>query len=616
MRNFKAARRALGKDERRLSLMATIRDHLLIVTVAAIVFFFNLGTPRLWDRDEPRNAGCAREMLQRGDWVVPVFNAELRTHKPVLLYWLIMTAYAAFGVSEFAARFWSAALALGTVVGIYHIGRWLFDAAVGRWAALVLATALMFGVAARAATPDSALVFFSTLGLGAYVWFAFGAERRRAERPVIDTTGPSLRLAPLPWSAMLLVYIPLGFAVLAKGPVGFVLPMAVIGMFLLVMRLPEQSEGKSSGTWRVWGRLAGLCRPFGPRHFLRTFWTMRPVTATLVVLAVALPWYALVGVRTGGAWLEGFFWEHNVSRALAPMEGHRGGPLYYPIVLLVGLFPWSILTLAVLATVTQGIRTGKASRAAYVFCSCWVGVYLGLFTIAQTKLPSYITPAYPATALLTGCFLRQWTTGQLVVPRLWIRLGWGTLCVVGILISVGLVVACHRYLPGQESLASVGLIPLAGGIVGLMFARFEQWSRVAVSLAVTAGLFSLALFGVATVRVDRFQESHVLLETIAGRSPQPQVAAFATLEPSWVFYGTRPIRLIPRGQPLEATSHLALGPDRFLITTSTDLTRLLPHLPPHVDVLASVPYFLQNSRLVVLGHRDNVTRGQGDKVTR
>ena len=52
-------------------------------------------------------------MWERHDWVVPTFNGELRAHKPILLYWLMMTAYATFGVSEFAARFWSASLAYG-----------------------------------------------------------------------------------------------------------------------------------------------------------------------------------------------------------------------------------------------------------------------------------------------------------------------------------------------------------------------------------------------------------------------------------------------------------------------------------------------------------------------
>ena len=97
--------------------MRQVWSHLtLIVLVAGVVLFTNLGGPTLWDRDEPRNAGCALEMLQRGDWMVPVFNAELRAHKPILLYWLIMSAYELFGVNELrpvsarpcwaSARYW------------------------------------------------------------------------------------------------------------------------------------------------------------------------------------------------------------------------------------------------------------------------------------------------------------------------------------------------------------------------------------------------------------------------------------------------------------------------------------------------------------------------------
>src|SRR5947209_822738 len=97
-----------------------------VAAIAAFVVLTNLGGPRLWDRDEPRNAGCAWEMLERHDWVVPRFNAELRTHKPVLLYWGIMSAYFIFGINEFAARLPSALCAIGTVLCTYRMGRRLF----------------------------------------------------------------------------------------------------------------------------------------------------------------------------------------------------------------------------------------------------------------------------------------------------------------------------------------------------------------------------------------------------------------------------------------------------------------------------------------------------------
>ncbi len=123
----------------------------------------------------------------------------------------------------------------------------------------------------------------------------------------------------------------------------------------------------------------------------------------------------------------------------------------------------------------------------------------------------------------------------------------------------------------------------------------------AVSLAVTAGLLSLSLFAVAAVRVDRFQKNHVLLQTIAALSHEPQVAALGRLEPSWVFYGQRPIRFMGSGQMHDAASFIDRGANYFLITTDTELRRLRPHLAADVSVLASVPYFLKESRLVLIG---------------
>jgi len=131
---------------------------LIVAATAAVVFFTNLGGPSLWDRDEPRNAGCAAEMWERGDWIVPTFNDELRAHKPALLYWLMMTAYAVGGVNEFSARFWSAALGAATCLLTYGIGSRLYRPSVGLWAGVALATALNFGVAARAATPRAETV--------------------------------------------------------------------------------------------------------------------------------------------------------------------------------------------------------------------------------------------------------------------------------------------------------------------------------------------------------------------------------------------------------------------------------------------------------------------------
>ena len=294
--------------------MQSVRDVLLVVFAAVIIVFPNLGRPRLWDRDEPRNAGCAREMMERADWVVPVFNDELRTHKPVLLYWFMMATYALFGVTEFAARFSSASFSVGTAVLTYFIARRMFSRSIGLWSAMILTTFVMFGVVSRAATPDATLIFFCTAAMAIFVQ---GVWPDDASSNLSQST--SQAAFPRSWVLAAAMYSTMGIAVLAKGPVGLVLPTAVIGMFGLIWRADNRHDVNATSWLRI-VQVAGQW--FHPVHFLKTCWSMRPITAVLSVLIVAGPWYAWVGWRTDGAWLAGFLGEHNLGRALSPMEGH------------------------------------------------------------------------------------------------------------------------------------------------------------------------------------------------------------------------------------------------------------------------------------------------------
>ena len=447
-------------------------------------------------------------------------NAELRTHKPVLLYWLIMTAYSAFGVNEFSARFWSAVLAVGTSLCTYVIGRRLFDDRVGTWAGIIIATVLMFDVAGRAATPDSPLIFFSTLAITLYVLGTFpGGE-------VSDSRLHESRRFFLGWRSAAAMYGVMGIAMLAKGPVGLVLPTAVIGMFLLVTRLPTVDVEPSQRA--RWFKLKRAASCFAPRHFLRTCWSMRPLSALGISLAVALPWYIWVGIRTDGEFLRGFFLEHNLGRATYAMEGHNGSILFYPVAILAGFFPWSVFAVPViLDTIRHGKENTKWTNG-YIFAACWVGVYVGLFSFAKTKLPSYVTPCYPALALVTGCFVDRWTRSALATSRHWFRAAFGITSLVGVVFLVGVPIAAHRFLPGDEWLGVIGLIPLIAGVVALVHSERNQPRRAAYVFAGAAVLFTTLLFGGAARRVDRHQHNEVLLEAIAARGANVNVWAART----------------------------------------------------------------------------------------
>lgn len=589
----------------------------LLLAACWAVFFLNLGTPKLWDRDEPRNAGCAMEMMQRGDWVTPIFNAELREQKPVLLYWLMMSAYTVFGYGEFGARFWSAALATGTCLWVFAIARRLYGSQVAIWSSLLLATSLMFDVAGRAATPDSVLVFCGASAIGCWV---LGTFRRNESNEVRTWSQPGLKADgvwfPQDWRLASVIYFFMGLGVLAKGPIGFVMPVAILGTFNLLGRLPEQ-DASAEPQGAIARRLVRLTRPWRPFHFLKTTLSMRPGLAVLVVLAVASPWYIWVGLRTDGDFLTQFFLKEHFGRATTAMENHSGGIWFYPAALLMGTFPWSILALPMGLFVDRQLSQRREDRpVGLVLGLIWLSLYLIVFSLAKTKLPSYITPCYPGVALMGGLFVSRLSSAATAMDRRWWFASLGVLSLVGLLIAVGVPVAATKVLPGAGWLGLIGLIPLLGAFVlgFLVFRRQDRW--VPVTFSLMAVLFSVSLFGVGTVAVDRYQRSTELLGVVR-QDPEARVASFGVLESSWVFYSGHPIYELNRQgrdgktqrdlgkdwkpKPrMSVEQFLSQGGNHYLVTTDTQLPDLQKQAGGVLSEVARVPYFLNDEDLVLL----------------
>ena len=129
------------------------------------VVFHILGTWSLplIDRDEPRFAEASREMIGRGNYIVPYFNNQLRLDKPPLTYWAQVASYHVFGENDFAARFPSAIAAALTALSIFVWGRRMGGEKLGWWAAIIFTLSLQTFVHAKAAVADMWLVLFVTL---------------------------------------------------------------------------------------------------------------------------------------------------------------------------------------------------------------------------------------------------------------------------------------------------------------------------------------------------------------------------------------------------------------------------------------------------------------------
>lgn len=596
-----------------------------VAVFCGAVFFWNLGDARLWDRDEPRNAGCAAEMLAADNWIVPVFNDQLRHLKPALTYWLMMSAYLVFGVSEFSARFWSAVLGVASCLITWRIGYRLFDNRTGILAALILPGTVMYALASRAATPDAPLIFCFSATILLFV------ETAKRGRLAAGAGQPAWRL---PTAAAIGLYALVGLGALAKGLAGVIPPLATIGLFLMI-RQGEARRREAVLTAGNRGRpewLNTLLAVFSPRSFFSALVSMRPVVGAVVILAVAGPWFVAVGQATDGEFLRLFFVKEHLVRATQPMEGHSGGPWFYPLAVLAGFFPWSVFAVPV-AVESWRSRSGP-QRISVDLLLAWVAVEIGIFSLASTKLPSYVTPCYPALALLTANSLLRFSGGLAAVGERWYRLGLVSAGLAGLAVTLGLYWAADNYLGGHRELSLIGL-PVVGT------ALFCGWRLAGESrfgggpsgkpagsasrgrwilpwaFAMGAGLFCLGLFGMGAGIADSVRQTDPLFEAIRRQNCGTHIASYRCLESSWVVYGGRPIvelalpgesggkwsdkqefwQYLPRLNPDDFAVQF---PDSMILTTSDHLAELQSRLPRQATVVSSTPDFLRDRRLVLV----------------
>lgn len=371
----------------------------------------------LLEPDEARQAEIPREMLARGDFLVPRIHGLPYYEKPPLQYWLTAAAYALCGVRPWVARLVPAAAAWVTVLVVYAWGRRHLGSRPAFLGALALCLSVGFVMLGRTVVLDSLLA--------ACVVAAWCAAHEAVARPVFR------------WRWWLMAALACGLGVLAKGPVALVLALPPVLVFRFLTRAAARPP------WRAW------------------------LVFVAVALAVPAPWYAAVALRDP-AYLVHFFWKANVLRFVRPYDHAQPWWFYLPV-LFAATFPWSLLwpALAYFLVSTKP-RLSALRPAALGYCLLLAGWCTLFYSLSGCKSPPYVVPALAPLSLMAGACLEAVIFGRAAQHDPYLRparqaLPWNTTITLLVLAALAYVAAAVlSWQPWRSALAlAMGTLTLA-----------------------------------------------------------------------------------------------------------------------------------------------------------
>ncbi|MEM9002623.1 MAG: glycosyltransferase family 39 protein [Cyanobacteria bacterium P01_F01_bin.86] len=547
---------------------------LWLVAICGVAFFWGLSSTGLVDETEPLFAEAARQMYETGDWITPYFNGVPRFDKPPLVYWLMAIGFHVFGVNEWAVRLPSALAGAALAgMGFYTLRRYGFSRYELANAYVEAPSKTTLRHLARVSQRNllwSAIVGSAVMALNpeTIVWARIGVSDMLLTGCIgtalfaffLGYAQPQWPLRQRNW--YLTSYGLMGLAVLAKGPVGVVLPGLIMGVFLIYV-----------GAWR---------------HLFQEFHVFK---GALLFAGITVPWYVLVIVANGQAYIDSFFGYHNFDRFTSVVNGHAAPWYFYFLVVAIGFLPWSpFLPFAIARLRPWHWRIWRDQpRSAHLglYALIWLGVIFVFFTAAVTKLPSYVLPLMPAAAILIGL---HWSNHLCPSPQrsrtglsFWLSYGLNL-----IIFAVLLVAALYSpnwmgndpAMPGLPALvresgimvraAVIWGLAIAGGI-GLLVGRRSSWLW-SVNLAAFAAFILLSILP-AYQLADQLRQQplrQIAQTAIAEQQANESLYMLGFMKPSLVFYTQVPVTYIDQPQDLRQTLTQAANSASALVVGTAD----------------------------------------------
>lgn len=500
---------------------------ILLIIICLFTFFSGIGSYGLLDKDEPRYAGSALEMLESNNYIVPKFNFQNRFDKPVLFYWLIASSYKLFGVSDFTSRLPSAICATLCVFFTWYVAKIVFGRICGLICALVLLSSIEFVLLGRRAATDVTLCLFFSGSLYS-LFLSYYLKDIKIK---------------IFWTILAGVFV--GLSILTKGPVGFLLPIIVLTLFLFFRKNVNLKHLKI--------------------YFL----------ISVIAIFVALPWYLLVHFVTSGEFTKQFFFEHNFKRFTSVVGEHPGPIWFYIPVMLGGFMPWSLIFIGAVINLTKRLFSRHFNKL-LLFSFSWIIAVFFFFSLSTTKLATYILLIFPPLSLVTGywiCILGRKNFSLLKSFYFSFLL----FLIPSIYYAFFLIAKWNLNHVEKSQLLGKLLLCLLVMISSLILSLCMSKKYYPLTVYFTLGFLIPFVFGVNSYLVPYYKYTHGDLRDfaqLANKQSVKEIISFGMYRPSLVYYSRHPVDFQDKkSQRKKIKSFLSGNEKVFIIGHSSDIEK-------------------------------------------
>lgn len=329
---------------------------LLIVTCA------NLSID-IMEVDAAQYASISSEMAETGNYLQVYHNGDDYLDKPPLLFWLSSVSISVFGNTNIGYKLPAVIILWLGLWATYLFGRLWYDKRTGIFAALIMGSTQAFHLMTNDVRTDGLLTSFVMFA----VYFL------------------SLYLKKEKISSLIVSGLFIGTAMLAKGPIGFIIPVVAIGGHLLMTR-----QWKKIFDWRWLLVLPVIMIVLAPMLYgLYTQFDLHPEKEAY-------------GIKSPSG-IGFYFWTQSFGRITGENEWQNDTSFFYFFqTILWDLAPWVLLFIPALIFKVSNVfrrNTIDNEKPEWMTLFGFIVPFIAL-SFSNYKLPHYIFPLFPFAAVM------------------------------------------------------------------------------------------------------------------------------------------------------------------------------------------------------------------------